>query len=125
MAEAFLKRYAGDRFDVHSAGLEPRPIHSLTIQVMEEIGVSMDDHRPKPLSEFLGKVSVNYAIIVCADAEKTCPRIWPFTLRRLCWPFDDPAAFIGTEREQLERFREIRDEINERIQDWLADEAAE
>jgi arsenate reductase len=36
MAEAFLRKYAGDRFNAYSAGTEPKEIHPLTRKVMAE-----------------------------------------------------------------------------------------
>lgn len=54
MAEAFLRKYAGDRFEAHSAGLEPKGLNPLTIQVMDEIGMDMYGHTSKasiPISE--------------------------------------------------------------------------
>jgi arsenate reductase len=122
MAEALLNRYAGDRFEVHSAGLDPRGIHPLTIQVMHEIGISMEGHRSKTVGEFLGKVAVRYAITVCERTEESCPRVWPFTPLRLYWPFQDPAAFTGNVFEQLDLFRQVRDAIDNRICRWLNEE---
>jgi arsenate reductase len=122
MAEAFLRHYAGERFEVCSAGLEPRGVHPLAIRVMSEIGIDLSGHRSKPLSEFLGKISVRYAIIVCEQAERSCPRIWPFTLQRLFWPFEDPAAGRGPDEQKLKCFRAVRDRIEERIQRWLTEE---
>lgn len=124
MAEALLRRRAGDRFDVYSAGLEPRGIHPMTVRVMEEVGVNMEGHRSKPLNEFLGSLRVQYAITVCQQAEQSCPSVWPFATHRLFWPFEDPAAFEGTEAEQLQTFREVRDRIDERIERWLTEEGA-
>jgi arsenate reductase len=119
MAEAYLKKYAGNRYEVLSAGTEPKGINPLTIRVMNEIGISMDGHRSKSLSEFLGKVQVLYAITVCEQAEKACPGVWPFTLNRLFWPFDDPAACEGPEETQLQKFRDVRDQIEAKIKEWI------
>ena len=47
MAEAFLRKYAGDRFEVHSAGLEPKGINPFTVRVMEEIGYDLSGQRAK------------------------------------------------------------------------------
>ena len=55
MAEAFLRAYAGDHVDAHSAGLEPTEIHPLTIRVMQERGLDLAGHRAKGLHEYLGK----------------------------------------------------------------------
>lgn len=122
MAEAFLRRYAGDYFEVHSAGLEPRPIHPYTLQVMHEIGYDLSDHRSKPLSDYMGKVHFGYMITVCGQAEERCPTVFPGMGRRLHWAFDDPAAFEGSEEERLNKFREIRDQIDRRVREWLAEQ---
>jgi arsenate reductase len=120
MAEALLRKIAGDQFEVHSAGLEPKVVNPYAIEVMEEIGVNMSGHRSKSLSEFLGKVPIRTAIIVCANAESSCPKIWPFGATVLSWPFDDPAATQGSREEVLAAFRETRDSIEARIREWMA-----
>jgi arsenate reductase len=66
MAEAFLRHYAGDRFDSQSVGTTPKSVNPLTIKVVEEIGVSMEGHRSKSIGEFLGRQSVRHAIFVCS-----------------------------------------------------------
>ncbi|MBB02950.1 MAG: low molecular weight phosphatase family protein [Planctomyces sp.] len=124
MAEALLRKYGGDRFEAHSAGVEPKEINPLTITVMEEIGISLEGHRSKSPGEFLGRVPIRYAVMVCERAERECPHIWPFGATVLSWPFEDPAAFEGTEEERLQKFREVRDEIEQRIQEWLTETAA-
>ena len=62
MAEAFLRKYAGEYFEVHSAGLEPKTINPLTLQVMEEIGFDLSQHTTKGISAYLGKVLFQYLI---------------------------------------------------------------
>jgi arsenate reductase len=57
-------------------------------------------------------------ITVCEKAEEVCPTV-PGVSTRLYWPFEDPAAFRGTEEEKLAKFREIRDKINEKTRAWL------
>lgn len=118
MAEAFLRKYAGDRFEVHSAGLEPKGIHPLTTRVMEEVGLPLDGHSSKSLQDYFMKVQIGYLITVCSKAEEQCP-ILPGLGQRYYWPFEDPAAFDGSEAEKLAKFREIRDQIDQRVQDWL------
>jgi arsenate reductase len=120
MAEAFLKRYAGHLFDVHSAGLEPKGINPFTLRVMEEIGYNLSGQRSKDVAEYLGKHHFGYLITVCAHAEEHCPRTFLGVSERIHWPIEDPAAFVGTEEETLDRFRETRDEIAARIRAWLA-----
>jgi arsenate reductase len=118
MAEAFLRKYAGDTFEVYSAGFELKPINPYTIKVMEELGYDLSAHSSKELKQYLGKVHFGVVITVCDKAEERCPTI-PGVGTRLYWPFEDPAAFEGSEAEQLSKFREIRDQIDEKLKSWL------
>ena len=119
MAEAFFRKHAAGRFEAFSAGLEPRPVHPMTIQVLEEIGIGTSGLRSKSIRDFLGKERFRYVIFVCAGAEKNCPSIFPFAIEKLSWPFDDPASVVGSEEQQLAVFRRVRDEIEERVRIWL------
>jgi arsenate reductase len=83
MAEAFLRKYAGDRFEAHSAGLEPKVINPFTIQVMQEVGIDISDQTSKGVDTYLGKVLFQYLITVCDDADKNCPTVWPGVNQRM------------------------------------------
>lgn len=115
MAEAFLRKHGGERFDVASAGLEPTAVHPLTVRVMNEAGLNIAGQEAKGLDAFLGKTTVQIAIIVCESAQKNYPRIFPFARQRLCWPFEDPAAANGAEADQLQEFRDVRDQFEAKI----------
>lgn len=119
MAEAFLRKYGGDRFEAHSAGLEPRGIHPLTRKVMEEVGISLEGQRSKGVDEYLGKVHFSHLFTVCRHAEEKCPRVFLTQGKHEHWDFEDPAAFEGTDEEKLVKFRETRDLMEQRIRDWL------
>ena len=119
MAEALLRKHAGDRFDVVSAGLQPTAIHPLTVRVLNEVGVDLSGHHAKGLDGLMGKTTFQLAIIVCERTQKNCPHIYPFALQRLDWPFEDPAEAQGTEEERLQKFRDVRDQIEARILEWL------
>ncbi len=123
MAEAFLRKYAGDRFNVYSAGLDPTELHPMTRQVMQEVGLDLDDQYAKGVETYLGKLLVSYLIIVCETANSRCPRTWPGLeiQKRLFWPFDDPVAAEGSEEERLRKFRQVRDQIEQRIKSWFED----
>lgn len=123
MAEGLLRHLAGDRFEAHSAGVVPRPIHPLTHRVMAEIGIDTTAQRSKDLRSYLGRVSVRHAIIVCENAQQHCPSVYPFALETLYWPFDDPTTTEGSEAAQLEEFRAVRDQIGARIRLWLDQQA--
>jgi arsenate reductase len=121
MAEALLRHHAGDRFEAYSAGLEPRGINPYTMRVMGEIGIPLTGQYSKGVGEYLGKTYFGYVITVCSNAEEKCP-IFPGLSQRFHWAFDDPAATEGTDEEKLDKFREVRDEIDERICAWLAEQ---
>ena len=121
MAEAFLRAYSGDHFDVYSAGLEPKEIHSLTIRVMQELGFDLAGQRAKGLEEFRGQVHVGYLVTVCQRAQEMCP-VFPGVATRIFWPFEDPVQAGGTEHERLAVFRRVRDAIDDRIWHWVEDE---
>ena len=119
MAEAFLRRYGSDQFEAYSAGLEPKGINPLTVQVMQEIGIDLSNQRSKGVQEFLGKVFIHELITVCDKAEKNCPTAWPGIIKKMHWSFEDPAAFEGSKEEKLAKFREIRDQIEKKVRDWV------
>ena len=123
MAEAFLRKYGGEKYEAHSAGLEPKELHPLTIQVMNEIGMDISGQHSKGVGEYLGKILFQYLITVCDDADKNCPTTWPGISNRMHWSFEDPAAFEGSEEENLAKFRQIRDQIEEKINSWLKEES--
>lgn len=118
MAEGYLRHLAGDRFEAYSAGISPTDeIHPCAVEAMEVVGIDLDDQYPKGLRTYLGRIGFNYLIIVCARAEKECPKTFPgvgTTLFR-----DDPRGQVVPEDEMLERFRQVRDEIELKIKDWL------
>lgn len=119
MAEAFLRAYAGDRFETYSAGLEPKEIHPLTTKVMDEIGIDIGSQYSKALKDYMGKVHFGYLITVCSEADEKCPTTFPGMGLRLHWDLEDPAKVVGTEEEKLRKFRQIRDQIRKNVETWV------
>lgn len=118
MAEAFLRRLAGDRVEVASAGTEATAVHPLAIRAMQEVGIDIRAHTSKTLDRFLGE-PWDWVITVCDSANERCP-IFPAGTARLHWSVDDPSRATGTEEERLQVFRRVRDAIERRIREWLA-----
>ena len=119
MAEGLLRHMAGDRFEVHSAGVEPGAIHPLAVRAMREAGIDISRQEAKPLAVYLGRLAVHRLIIVCGHAAESCPTAWPGVQEREVWPFPDPAEANGTEEQRLEAFREVRDAIRARLEQWV------
>jgi arsenate reductase (thioredoxin) len=122
MGEALLRKRAGHVFEVYSAGAEPKDhIFEPVVEVMKEIGIDISANKPKGVETFLGKMHFEKVIIVCADADKKCPQIFGPS-QRVFWPFEDPAAAIGSKEEILEFTRKIRGQIDAKICAWLKEE---
>lgn len=120
MAEAFLRQIAGDRFDVESAGLEPGKLNPVVVEVMKEAGIDISQNKTKSVFDFYkqGK-SYDYVITVCDESQSgKCP-VFPGAGKRLHWGFDDPASFQGTHNEKLAKTMIVRDQIKQKIEQWL------
>jgi arsenate reductase len=120
MAEALLKARAGDRFEVKSAGFNPQPVMPAVVEAMAEMGIDIADHPSTDVKQYIGKTYFGYVIIVCKRDELDCPRTFPVPGKLLNWEFDDPAAFTGTEEEILAQTIWVRDEMDAKIQEWIA-----
>jgi arsenate reductase len=120
MAEAFLRKYGGATYEAYSAGLEPKDINPYTRRVMQEVGLDLTGHRSKSVMEYMGKKFFSYLITVCDQAEKNCPTTFPGVGQRLHWSFEDPAAFVGSEADTLQKFRDIRDQIEQSVRTFVA-----
>jgi arsenate reductase len=118
MAEAYLRKHAGDRFQVHSAGIESRGIHPLTIRVMEEAGHSLEGQWSKRLQDHFTDMRIEHLITVCGGAEERCP-ILPGVDSRAHWPLADPSTFEGSAEERPARSREVRVQTEARVLEWL------
>lgn len=114
MAEGLLRAMAGDRFEVLSGGTHPSGLNPLAIEVMQEIGIDISNHRSKDVKEFLGR-PIEYVVTVCDRAKESCP-IFPGTYKFLSWSLNDPAAATGSKEEKLQFFRGIRDQISRNIE---------
>jgi arsenate reductase len=117
MAEGYLRHVAGDKFEALSAGIAPKGLNPLAVEVMKEIGIDISHHKSKDVSTFLGQ-SIPFVITVCDNARERCP-IFPRTYKFLHWSFEDPAAAQGTREEKLSFFRRVRDQITQRIDEEL------
>lgn len=117
MAEGLLRRLAGDRFRVGSAGVHPAGyVHEQAIEAMDEMGIDIGDHVSKGLEEFAPPQGTPPDVLVtlCDYAAGLIPKTSD-AVRRLHWPVDDPITARGTKEERLEVFRWARDRIRERI----------
>ncbi len=111
MAEGLLRRDAGDRFEVFSAGTKPSRVRPQAVEVMHELGIDISGHRSKRVDQFVGQ-SFDYVLTVCDNAKESCP-VFPNQAITIHHNFEDPAATQGSEAERLAAFRRVRDELRE------------
>ena len=122
MSEAFLNSLAGDRFEGHSAGLEPGKLNPLAVEAMKEAGLDISGNATKSVFDLFKRGELfAYVITVCdAEAAQRCP-VFPGITTTLNWSFPDPAAFQGSWEERLARTRAVRDAIKARIEEFIRD----
>jgi arsenate reductase len=109
MAEGFLRAYAGDRFDVESAGTKATKIHPLAVRAMREVGIDISAQRSKSVDD----VGEGWDVVVTV-CDANCP-IPPRSGLKLRWSFPDPALAGGDEAQRLAAFRTMRDGIQKRV----------
>jgi arsenate reductase (thioredoxin) len=117
MAEGLLRRLAGDRFEVMSAGTEATFVRPEAVTAMAELGINISGQESKTLDRYLGE-PFDYVVTVCDDANEACP-VFPGARNRLHWSLRDPSRATGTDEERLAVFRAVRDEILARIENEL------
>lgn len=120
MAEAFLKKYGGDRFSVESAGLEPGTLNPIVVDVMREVNIDISQNKTKGVFEYVKNGRIfDFVITVCDESTaQQCP-VFPGITRRLHWDFEDPSSFNGTLDERIERTRIVREKIETAIMRWV------
>ncbi len=111
MAAALTRAIAGDRVHVRSAGSQPGiEILSNVVTALEEIGLSVDEEFPKPLTDDVVRAADAVITMGCGDA---CP-VYPGK-RYLDWDLSDPADL------DLDGVRAVRDEIRHRVETLVSE----
>jgi arsenate reductase len=116
MAEGWTRALKGDRIAVYSAGIETHGLNPNAVKVMAEAGVDITGQQSQHIDEFK-EVKLDYVITVCNHAHETCP--WfPANCEVIHVGFQDPPRMAkelaekgGSEEEQLDCYRTVRDEI--------------
>ena len=112
MAEGWCRHLKGDVIDAYSAGIETHGLNPNAVKVMDEVGVDISGHQSQHIDEFKD-VALDYVITVCGHADENCP-VFPGRTKVVHVGFDDPpklAKDTKTEREALDCYRRVRDEI--------------
>lgn len=114
MAEGFARQILPADWRIASAGIETHGLNPLAVKVMAENGLDISSYQSKLIDpQYLQTCDI--VVTLCGDARDRCPVV-PATVTKIHWPLLDPAQATGTETERLAVFRQVRDEIAERIQ---------
>ena len=120
IAEAYLKKFGGDRYAAESAGLEPGKLNPFVVRALNEDGIDISGKTTHDvLSLYREGRTYDCVVTVCSkEAAERCP-IFPGKVERQHWPFDDPSKFTGTEEEIMVKVREVRDAIREKVREFI------
>ncbi len=119
MAEGFGKVLGKSKWEVYSAGIEPKGLNPYAVKVMQEEAIDISQQKSKDIDEeLLNKMDL--VVTLCDHAQKNCPAVPP-NIKTLHWSLPDPSLFTGTEDMILEKFRTIREEIKKRIENLLTE----
>ena len=115
MAEAFANKYGKDKFTVSSAGNKPADkVNPVVVEAMKEKGIDISMNKPKLLTFQMAQDADLIVTMGCND-QGICPG--PFFKPTVDWKLEDPKG------KPIEKVREIRDDIERRVQKLVADEA--
>ena len=122
MAEAYLKHFAGDKFEVESAGLERGTLNPLAVEVMKEDGIDISRNKTKVVFDFVKEGRSFFYVITVCDAKNSdkCP-IFPGMHKKIHWDFEDPSSLTGSQDEKLARTRIVRDEIKQAVLQFISE----
>ena len=118
MADGFLSALGSEQYEVKSAGLEAHGLNPRAVQVMSEAGVDISNNNSDVIDpELLNRA--DYVITLCGHADEHCPVIFNKEVVKWHWGFEDPAKATGTEEEIMAKFREVRDSIKQRMEQFV------
>jgi arsenate reductase (thioredoxin) len=112
IAEGLLRSLYPDNYDVYSAGVVKTSVQPLAIKVMDEIDIDISNQSSKSIEVYKDR-QFDYVVTVCDNAREVCPF---FPGKNIIHKnFNDPSQIEGTDKEKMQAYRKIRDEIREWI----------
>lgn len=125
MAEAYLRKFGGDRFEVESAGLEAGNLNPYVVRALLEEGMDISGKKTQDVFALLRQGRFyNFVIAVCSkESADRCP-IFPGRATRLVWSYPDPSTFTGSDEEIMAQVREVRNAIRERVHQFSHEEVS-
>jgi arsenate reductase len=119
MAEGYLRHFANGKADIYSAGVETHGVNPIAIAIMKEDGIDISNHFSNHIDEY-SEIHFDFVITVCDNAKERCP-FFPSKAKKFHHNFPDPAKSEGTDEEINEQFREVRQQIKEYCERFIAE----
>lgn len=117
MAEGFARELGKGLIEPYSAGIIAAGVNPRAIAVMKEAGIDISGQKSEEINEDLLR-TMDIVITLCSNAEESCPYTPP-EIKRIHWPVKDPVGTIGTEEEIMKEFRRARDEIKNKMLEFI------
>jgi arsenate reductase len=121
IGEALMRKYTGDRFEIYSAGLYPRPIDPCTIRVLAETGCDTGRLYSKTYSELLGKMSFSLVIVVYRNMEEVF-NLNPGFSMVIRWDLCDPEIHDSDHEQHIYIYRQLRDRIEQKVVEFIREQ---
>jgi len=118
MAAGLLKQFMGQAFYVSSAGVRKDELDPFAVAALDEVGIDISRHRPMTFEELEDWEGLNFDLIVTLSPEahhKALDLTRTIAADVEYWPTSDPTAAEGTREQRLAAYREVRDQLTERI----------
>jgi len=117
IAHGYLKKFAGDKAEIFSAGVETHGVNPKAIATMQDDGIDISMHTSNNVNEYRD-IDFDYVITVCDHAKEVCP-YFPSNAQLFHYNFPDPAKAKGTEEEINGEFVRVREMIKEYCRDFI------
>jgi protein-tyrosine-phosphatase len=124
MAAALFRQIMGRGVYVGSAGVRKGDLDPFAVAVLEELGIDISRHRPMTIEELEDWEGLNFDLIVTLSPEahhKALELTRTLAVEVEYWPTPDPTAVEGSRETRLAAYRQVRDQLTERIKqrfDW-------
>ncbi|MBU7556062.1 arsenate reductase (thioredoxin) [Weissella paramesenteroides] len=118
IAEGYAKLYfANQNVVIRSAGVETHGLNPRAVAIMQEDGIDISQQTSDLIDlDYFNQCDL--IVTLCGDARDKCPVI-PKTSKHLHWDLPDPARATGSDEEIMAVFRQVRNEIKQRVQELI------
>ncbi len=119
MAEELLRKYAGDRFECFSGGIESGSLNPIVVDVLKEEGIDISNKKPKSVQDLINSGYLfDFVVTVCDEGNaERCP-LFPGEARHLHWGFQDPSS-LDSDVDRKQVTFQIKQQIKSKIMEWI------